>query len=163
VLGSCGGVLGWVERTYMPRNGSAHRAEQMALLARLCHEMTTTPKNGELLAAAEASTLDEGANANVREIRRAYDRAVKLPPDLAADLTPLVAAILASPRKPDRGILHRDFPVETQKTFGRTAAEAIGYDFASGRLDVTTHPFCTGLGPGDVRITTRYNPNHFNE
>src|SRR5262249_19048994 len=35
ILGSCGGVLGWDERTYMPRNGSAHRAEQMALVARL--------------------------------------------------------------------------------------------------------------------------------
>ena len=48
ILGSCGGLLGWDERTYMPRNGSAHRAEQMALIARLCHEMTTQPRVGEL-------------------------------------------------------------------------------------------------------------------
>src|SRR5216683_746328 len=59
ILGSCGGVLGWDERTYMPRNGSAHRAEQMALIARLCHEMVTHPKIGELLAAAESGKHDE--------------------------------------------------------------------------------------------------------
>src|SRR5262249_45355596 len=32
-----------------------------------------------------------------------------------------------------------------------------------GRLDTTTHPFCSGIGPGDCRITTRYNPRHFND
>jgi carboxypeptidase Taq len=47
--------------------------------------------------------------------------------------------------------------------FGQAAAVAIGFDFEAGRLDVTTHPFCSGMGPGDVRITTRYNPRHFNE
>jgi carboxypeptidase Taq len=35
LLDSIGSVLGWDERTYMPRKGGAHRAEQMALLARL--------------------------------------------------------------------------------------------------------------------------------
>ena len=34
---------------------------------------------------------------------------------------------------------------------------------AAGRLDVTTHPFCSGVGPGDVRITTRYHPKRFYE
>ena len=83
ILGSCASVLGWDERTYMPRGGAVHRGEQMALLARLTHEMTTAPVIGELLASLEASDLtrDPGSDgaANVREIRRAYDRAVKLP------------------------------------------------------------------------------------
>src|SRR5262249_49880359 len=39
----------------------------------------------------------------------------------------------------------------------------IGFDFTAGRLDVTTHPFCSGMGPGDCRITTRYNPKRFND
>ncbi|MGB0993267.1 MAG: carboxypeptidase M32, partial [Akkermansiaceae bacterium] len=30
-----------------------------------------------------------------------------------------------------------------------------------GRIDTTTHPFCTGLGPGDTRLTTRYLENNF--
>jgi carboxypeptidase Taq len=39
----------------------------------------------------------------------------------------------------------------------------MGFDYMSGRLDVTAHPFCSGIGPGDCRLTTRYNPRFFNE
>src|SRR5262249_61217696 len=74
LLSSCAGVLGWDERTYMPRAGAAHRGEQMALLARLAHERMTAPALGELLAKVEASELvrdpDSEAAANVREVRR---------------------------------------------------------------------------------------------
>src|SRR5687768_7556842 len=90
VLSSCGAVLGWDERTYMPRNGSAFRGDQMALLARLNHEMTTDPRVGECLAAVEGSGLvkdpDSDEAANVREIRRTYDRAVKLPQELVEEM-----------------------------------------------------------------------------
>ena len=55
VLASCAGLLGWDERTYMPRHGSAFRGEQMALLARLGHGMLTDPHIGENLAAVEGS------------------------------------------------------------------------------------------------------------
>jgi carboxypeptidase Taq len=82
---------------------------------------------------------------------------------LRQDLTPLVQTILASPRKPDRAILEREYPVDRQEIFGQAAAAAIGFDFAAGRLDVTTHPFCSGVGPGDCRITTRYNPRRFSD
>src|SRR6516225_12482347 len=83
ILGSCSSLLGWDERTYMPRQGSAHRAEQMALLARLTHERLTDPEVGRLLDEVERSPLTSDADdipvANVREIRRMYDRAVKVP------------------------------------------------------------------------------------
>src|SRR5271156_2715730 len=55
ILASCAGLLGWDERTYMPRAGAAHRGEQMALLARLGHEMVTDPRVGEALAKIEQS------------------------------------------------------------------------------------------------------------
>ena len=242
VLGSCASVLGWDERTYMPHGGAAHRGEQMALLARLAHEIATAPAIGELLNAVENTDLtrdaDSDAAVNVREIRRSYDRQVKLPQrlveelarvtslaqqvwqearkadDFAAfrpslekivalkreeaqavgyksvpydalldeyepgadtaeitrvfaslrqDLAPLVQAIASSGRKPPRDILEGEYPVERQQAFGRAAATAIGFDFEAGRMDTTTHPFCSGIGPGDCRITTRYNPRFFNE
>jgi carboxypeptidase Taq len=72
-------------------------------------------------------------------------------------LVPLVSEIGGSGRKPDASILARSFPVERQEAFGREAAARIGFDFGRGRLDVTTHPFCSGLGPNDCRITTRYD------
>jgi carboxypeptidase Taq len=43
------------------------------------------------------------------------------------------------------------------------AAATIGFDLEGGRIDITTHPFCSGLGPGDTRITTRYNLNHLGQ
>src|SRR3954469_9202059 len=83
VLASCAGLLGWDERTYMPRAGAAHRGEQMALLARLGHEMLPAPRVGERRAGVEgrppAASPETDAAANVREIRRDYDRATKLP------------------------------------------------------------------------------------
>ena len=82
---------------------------------------------------------------------------------LRQDLAPLVQAIASSGRKAPRDILEREYPVERQQAFGRAAAAAIGFDFDAGRLDATTHPFCSGIGPGDCRITTRYNPRFFNE
>ncbi len=75
---------------------------------------------------------------------------------------PLVAEIAASDRRPDLSILSRRYPLPAQEAFSRSAAEAIGFDFQRGRIDVTVHPFCTGLGPNDCRITTRYDEHFFN-
>jgi carboxypeptidase Taq len=52
------------------------------------------------------------------------------------------------------------FPVEQQKQLGLEAMTLLGFDFAHGRLDVSTHPFCGGV-PTDVRITTRYDDADF--
>ena len=60
-------------------------------------------------------------------------------------------------------ILHRDYPIDRQRVLGEAAATALGFDFERGRLDTTAHPFCTGIGPGDCRITTRFSANSFNE
>jgi len=77
------------------------------------------------------------------------------------ELVALAAQIAASTVRPDGSILTRDYPVEVQEKFGKEAAAAIGFDFDGGRLDQTTHPFCSTLGPGDVRITTRFYPRFF--
>lgn len=53
------------------------------------------------------------------------------------------------------------YPVEAQQKFNALVAESLGFDFSSGRIDTTTHPFCTSLGPGDVRMTTRYDEADF--
>ncbi len=81
--------------------------------------------------------------------------------ELRQALIKLLAAIQGSSRRPDRAILHRHFPQSDQERFARRAAEKIGYDLAAGRLDPTAHPFSTGIGPGDVRITTRYDEDCF--
>ncbi|MEM7455819.1 MAG: carboxypeptidase M32 [Planctomycetota bacterium] len=81
---------------------------------------------------------------------------------LRQELVPLVAAISESSSRPDTSVLKRNYPTEAQRRFGREASEKIGFDYTRGRLDVTHHPFCTELGPGDVRITTRFDESFFN-
>lgn len=83
--------------------------------------------------------------------------------ELTRSLVPLLQRIAASGKKPRANVLNRDFPVDRQKWFAESAASAIGFDFAAGRLDSTAHPFCSAFGPGDCRLTTRYNPRFFNE
>lgn len=80
---------------------------------------------------------------------------------LREELAPLVAEIADSGRSPNTEILRRNFPVSAQEAFGKSAAAAIGFDFNRGRLDVTHHPFCAGMGPSDCRITTRYDERFF--
>lgn len=83
--------------------------------------------------------------------------------ELRDELIHLVGAITASGKRPDPSILHGEYPVARQEAFGKAVAAAIGFDFEGGRLDVTTHPFCSGIGPGDTRLTTRYNAQDFGD
>ncbi len=80
--------------------------------------------------------------------------------ELRKELVPLVRDIAAAPRQPDLSILSRVCPQPAQAAFGRRVAEAIGFEFDAGRLDVSTHPFCSGTCPNDVRLTTRYDEKY---
>ncbi|QDV53864.1 carboxypeptidase M32 [Gimesia fumaroli] len=80
---------------------------------------------------------------------------------LRNELVALVSEIKDSGITPDISILTRKYPIEKQREFSITAAEKIGFDFNAGRLDIAAHPFCSGFGPGDCRLTTRYDEHHF--
>jgi len=82
---------------------------------------------------------------------------------LRGSLVELIAKIQSSPRKAPVEILHRSFPAAAQEKLAREAASAVGFDFQAGRLDVSLHPFCTDIGPGDVRMTTRYDDHYFGD
>jgi carboxypeptidase Taq len=82
---------------------------------------------------------------------------------LRGPLVTLIGKIVDSGRKAPLEILERNYPPDAQQKLARVAAEAVGFDFQAGRLDVSLHPFCTGLGPGDTRITTRYDPKYFGD
>ena len=56
-------------------------------------------------------------------------------------------------------ILFSNFDKEKQLQFSQDIVKAIGFDFNSGRVDLSAHPFCTSFGPGDVRLTTRVFEN----
>ncbi|MBI5250833.1 MAG: carboxypeptidase M32 [Desulfomonile tiedjei] len=82
---------------------------------------------------------------------------------LTEALVALLQRIISSGRQPDPCLKHLYFPIAEQEAFAVSVAKRIGYDMEAGRLDVSAHPFTTGIAPGDVRITTRYSENYFNE
>ena len=83
-------VLGWDQNTYMPPGGSAGRAEDLAVLAKLAHERLTSRRTGDLLKAAQdhAAGLDPASDdaSLVRVAQRDYDREVKVPDSLVVEI-----------------------------------------------------------------------------
>jgi carboxypeptidase Taq len=239
LLGSTAALLGWDQETYMPPGGVEHRSRQMAQLAGMIHERSTSPRIGELLDECEADA-DLTGDPNLRELRKSYDRATKLPVDLVTEFaqvrsiahhhwqearqesdfskfqpwleknialsrrvaeaygwadgeepwdalaegyesgmrakdiedvfTPLrdrlqglVTELAAAPRKPSTAFNAVEIPIEQQSAFVHVVAEAMGFDFERGRIDISVHPFCSGTCPNDVRLTTRYRPDAFTD
>lgn len=219
------GRLGWDQETVMPRGAAPQRAEEFAAIEGVLHARRTDPRVGDWLATAEAP--DEQGAAQMREIRRMHDRAVKVPGRLAQEIARVTsaaqgiwaaaraadematflpaladvvrlkreeAACLAGSGRPYDALLddhepgateaevaamfdalrprlsalraacldspHQPRPVEgvfgreAQLRLARKLAQAFGYDWEHGRLDIAVHPFSSGSGR-DVRITTR--------
>jgi carboxypeptidase Taq len=80
---------------------------------------------------------------------------------LRDELQTLIADLMAAGSKPSTAIWELTLPIDDQRTFVRSVAEAMGFDFSRGRIDTTVHPFCTSTHPGDVRITTRFSEDKF--
>lgn len=80
---------------------------------------------------------------------------------LKEKIVPLVKQISGSAHKPETQFLFKPFSKEKQREFSLKILAQMGYDFNSGRLDETVHPFAIGLNPGDVRVTTNYDESDF--
>ncbi len=238
VILSAGAALDWDQETGMPEAATVYRASQLAWLSSHAHELATSDAFRKDLEAAEDTNAgdDPKWTANLRELRREFDRATKLPVELVArdstasslakhawadarqradfsafaphletllgiacekaDLwgyanerydallegfergtsTAAVASLFDGMRPAVREIAARavetstshapslpagPYSIAAQQAFNAEVAAAIGFDFNAGRIDTTTHPFCTTLGPRDVRLTTRYDENDF--
>jgi carboxypeptidase Taq len=80
--------------------------------------------------------------------------------ELKAGLVPLIRKISALPDEDRSRPLYGPFDEAEQEAFGQKVITAFGYDFRRGRQDRAVHPFCINFGgSGDVRITTRFDPN----
>lgn len=80
-------LLGWDQQVYMPPGGAEARAEQLATLNTLAHQMFTTDEIGTLLddLAGANFEYDSDEASLVRVARRDYDKARKLPPRLVEE------------------------------------------------------------------------------
>jgi carboxypeptidase Taq len=233
-------LLTWDAETYMPPKALNFRAEELAILGGHTHRLFTAKKVGQWISDCEQHGFapESPEAANVREWRRRYDRATKIPARLVekfertraharevwkearakskfkhfkphlqklvdlnrqradawgyqespydalleeyepgmrssqlrplfAELKSAIGAILGPAAERSRAVaanvLDGEYPLAAQQALNRQVVEAIGYDFSAGRIDTTTHPFCSTLGAGDNRITTRYNPRNFTQ
>jgi carboxypeptidase Taq len=228
-------LLGWDQQTMMPRAGAETRAEHMATLRRFAHELLTSDETGRLL--DELRPLEESLDpeshdaALIRVARRDYEKAVRVPTelraemaraaaqaqpiwvearaasdfrkffpalernvelrrryiecfdrpdepydillddfepettsadvetifnDLKAELVPLIAEL--RDQEVDDAFLRGDFPVDRQERLANAVVDLFGMRPQSWRLDPTEHPFASGAGVDDIRITTNYDP-----
>lgn len=83
-LGQIAGRLGWDQETMMPRGAAEQRGIETAAIEAVLHARRSDPKVGEWLEVADS--IDEVSAAQLREIRRSYARARKVPGDLAKRL-----------------------------------------------------------------------------
>jgi carboxypeptidase Taq len=81
-------VLRWDSAAVMPAGGAGARAEQLATLTVMGHEILSDPALGDLLAAAGSQNdLDEWQRANLQEMQRAVLHATAVPVDLVEALS----------------------------------------------------------------------------
>lgn len=78
--------------------------------------------------------------------------------DLAHQLRPIVDRIVGAAGEPPE-FLKRTFDPDRQEGFCRWLVETLRFDTDGGRLDTSPHPFTMGIGAGDVRQTTRADPD----
>lgn len=71
--------------------------------------------------------------------------------------------LMGSSTAPSNAFNELALPIEQQEKFVRFVAEEIGFDFTCGRLDRSTHPFCSGSHCNDTRLTTRFHESNVND
>jgi carboxypeptidase Taq len=83
-------MINWDMETKMPPKGIKLRSEQIAMLSRIRHKMSTDPEIGKLLEEILHHPKYEGLDAlqkrNLHLIKKDYDEQTKLPEDLVATL-----------------------------------------------------------------------------
>jgi carboxypeptidase Taq len=80
---------------------------------------------------------------------------------LRSELVPLIAAVTEHADAVDDSCLHGDFPVEIQRRLVEETVAEMGFTKDAWRMDDAVHPFATSVGAGDVRITTRWDPEYY--
>lgn len=80
--------------------------------------------------------------------------------DVREQLVDFVAELRERPQV-DNAFLHRFYDKNKQWDFGIEQLKAMGYDFGSGRQDLSPHPFTINFSPEDVRVTTRIDEYNF--
>jgi carboxypeptidase Taq len=85
-LAQVAGRLGWDQETMMPDGAAPQRAEESEALEQVLHARRTDPRVGGWLDAIDPAGLDDIGRANLRHIRRRFDRTSRVPVKLAGEI-----------------------------------------------------------------------------
>jgi len=90
IFNSAGSIIHWDMETMMPPKAIQLRSQQLALLSRIGHKMSTDPEIGKLIDAImrdkDYDKLDDIQKRNVYLIKKDYDEQTKLPEELVAEI-----------------------------------------------------------------------------
>lgn len=151
-LKSAASLLRWDQETKMPPGGVRVRAEQLATLSRLSHQLFVSSTTQELLAAAEAAAknLDSDSDeaALVRMARRDFDIASKLPTEFVAERAKARSLSTEAWREARPQSDFRAFEPWLAKMvdYARRTADYLGY---------TEHPYDALLDTFEPNMTTK--------
>jgi carboxypeptidase Taq len=81
--------------------------------------------------------------------------------ELKRELVPLIATLRDNADRVDVSCLHGSFPVDKQRALVSGVLALMGFNRDGWRIDDAVHPFASGFGAGDVRITTRWDATYF--
>jgi carboxypeptidase Taq len=84
------------------------------------------------------------------EVRAVFER-------LKEELVPLISEA-SEAYGADEGVLRRSFPKDAQVALSAEVVQHFGHRKNAWRIDPTLHPFASGGGIDDIRITTKYEP-----
>lgn len=80
-------ILSWDQQVMMPEGGTPARSQQVSTLDTLHHDLLTGTTTEEHLSSLDTADLNEEQSAVVREIRRQYERADRVPSDLIEQIS----------------------------------------------------------------------------
>ncbi len=135
LLSTTNALLDWDQETTMPSGGLEWRARQQAYLARIVHERTSSRERGDLIAAAEADRTvmsDAATAALVREAKRDYVKATKLPASLVEELAKTSSMAKHEWAEARAASDFKRFAPWLTKLVGLLRAQADCYGFAQG-------------------------------
>ena len=149
-LGALQGHLGWDQETIMPTKGSEARSDILSWLAAERHNRLIDPEMGQMLNALEQDeTLNDDQKANVREMRRAYDKAVKLPSEFVAAFAKAKSEALLSWQKARVDSDFNAFQPQLEVLIGMTKEKIAYYGGQDNPYDVLLDEYEVGMKVSD--------------
>jgi len=157
IYNSAASLLSWDQETYMPPKAGAYRAEQLSQMAGLTHRLGTAPEVGDWIKSCEdklpaTADAEETAlrEANVREWRRDYDRATKLPGRLVEEFARTTSLSRDAWAQARRESNFAAFAPWLEKILALTREQAECWGYSTCRYDALLEGYEPGARAADL-------------